>query len=71
MERGAKVLLRDVDVDAVRGEVLGVLGPSGAGKSTLFRALVGELVLESGTVRLEGKEVSSCAISCYVFSPKI
>lgn len=59
VERGAKVLVRDVDVEALRGEVLGVLGPSGAGKSTLFRALVGEQVLESGTVHLDGKEIST------------
>jgi lipopolysaccharide export system ATP-binding protein len=59
VERGAKVLLRDVDVEAVRGEVLGVLGPSGAGKSTLFRALVGEQALEGGTVHLDGKEIST------------
>lgn len=59
VERGAKVLVRDVDVAALRGEVLGVLGPSGAGKSTLFRALVGEQALESGTVHLEGKEITS------------
>lgn len=59
VERGAKVLVRDVDVEAFRGEVLGVLGPSGAGKSTLFRALVGEQALESGTVLLEGQEISS------------
>jgi len=59
VERGAKVLVRDVDVEALRGEVLGVLGPSGAGKSTLFRALVGEQALESGTVHLEGKDISS------------
>lgn len=59
VERGGKVLVRDVDVEALRGEVLGVLGPSGAGKSTLFRALVGEQVLESGTVHLDGKEIST------------
>ncbi|HWL89486.1 MAG TPA: ATP-binding cassette domain-containing protein [Polyangiaceae bacterium] len=56
--RGGKVLLRDVDVAADAGDVLGVLGPSGAGKSTLFRALVGESLPAAGTVQLEGVDVT-------------
>lgn len=56
--RGGKVLLRDADVRADRGEVVGVLGPSGAGKSTLFRALMGELEPDAGSVAFEGEDVS-------------
>ncbi|WP_394827585.1 ATP-binding cassette domain-containing protein [Pendulispora albinea] len=56
--RGGKVILRDVDVTAHEGEVLGVLGPSGAGKSTLFRALVGERLPDAGTVRLGERDVT-------------
>lgn len=57
--RGGKVILRDVDVAANEGEVLGILGPSGAGKSTLFRALVGESRPDAGTVRLGGEDVTN------------
>jgi lipopolysaccharide export system ATP-binding protein len=56
--RGGRAILRGVDIEAHRGEVLGVLGPSGAGKSTLFRALVGEALPDEGTVVLEGREVT-------------
>jgi lipopolysaccharide export system ATP-binding protein len=56
--RGGKLLLRDVDVSLRAGEVLGVLGPSGAGKSTLFRALVGEIVPDSGSVKFAGDEIT-------------
>lgn len=56
--RGGKVILRGVDLDARAGEVVGVLGPSGAGKSTLFRALVGEVPPDQGTVWLAGKDVT-------------
>jgi lipopolysaccharide export system ATP-binding protein len=57
--RGGQAILRGVDVEARRGEVLGVLGPSGAGKSTLFRALVGEAAPDEGTVLLAGRDVTS------------
>lgn len=55
---GKTTILRDVNVQVARGEVLGVLGPSGAGKSTLFRALVGDLSVTSGTIRLGGDDVT-------------
>jgi lipopolysaccharide export system ATP-binding protein len=55
---GDKTILRNVDVAAQPGEVLGVLGPSGAGKSTLFRSLVGETPPDAGTVFLGGEDVT-------------
>jgi lipopolysaccharide export system ATP-binding protein len=56
--RGGKAILRGVDLETHSGQVLGVLGPSGAGKSTLFRALVGEALPASGTVTLDGIDVT-------------
>lgn len=56
--RGGEGILRGVDLEARRGEVVGVLGPSGAGKSTLFRALVGETPPDAGTVTLLGDDVT-------------
>ncbi|CAN5403901.1 LPS export ABC transporter ATP-binding protein [soil metagenome] len=58
VERGDKVLLREVDIEVRAGEILGVLGPSGAGKSTLFRALTGEEIPQSGTVVLRDRDVT-------------
>lgn len=58
VERGEKTILRGIDVEAKDGEVVGILGPSGAGKSTLFRALVGETPIASGTVALDGHDVT-------------
>lgn len=59
VERGDTTILRGIDVSAGAGEVVGILGPSGAGKSTLFRALVGEVPVASGAVRLLGDDVTS------------
>jgi lipopolysaccharide export system ATP-binding protein len=58
VERGGKAILRGVDIEVGKGEVLGVLGPSGAGKSTLFRALVGESLPDAGTVTLGTQDVT-------------
>lgn len=57
--RGGKMLLRDVNLSAEGGEVLGVLGPSGAGKSTLFRALTGDRRPDAGKVLLNGTDVTA------------
>jgi lipopolysaccharide export system ATP-binding protein len=58
LTRGQRAILRDVDLEAHGGDVLGVLGPSGAGKSTLFRVLVGELDPNEGRVSLLGEDVT-------------
>ncbi|MFQ6350454.1 heme ABC transporter ATP-binding protein [Pseudomonas sp. R11F] len=52
IRRGRKVVLTDITLDLLSGEVLGVLGPNGAGKSTLLGALCGELHPDQGSVWL-------------------
>jgi len=44
-------------LEVAAGEVLGVVGPNGAGKTTLFNALCGVSDFQSGTVRLDGREL--------------
>jgi lipopolysaccharide export system ATP-binding protein len=52
VEKGGRVIVRDVSVTVSSGEVVGLLGPSGAGKSTFFGALLGEEALARGKVML-------------------
>ena len=47
-------VLRDIDLEVARGEVVVVLGPSGSGKSTLCRAINRLEPIDSGTVEIDG-----------------
>ncbi|HBH54240.1 MAG TPA: ABC transporter ATP-binding protein [Planctomycetaceae bacterium] len=49
---GDRQVLDGVSAAISRGDKIGILGPNGAGKTTLIRALLGELPVDSGTVRL-------------------
>ena len=49
---GARKVLDDVHVRAVRGERIAIIGPNGAGKTTLLKILAGELAPDSGSVTL-------------------
>jgi branched-chain amino acid transport system ATP-binding protein len=51
--------LRDVTLELRRGEIVGLIGPNGAGKSTLVNVLTGFDRPTSGTVELEGRDVTS------------
>lgn len=51
---GGTVVLRDLDLDVFRGEILGVVGASGAGKSVLLRSILGLLPIQAGTIVLSG-----------------
>ena len=55
---GAVTALDAVDLDLYDGEVLALLGDNGAGKSTLIKCCAGALRLDSGTISMNGAEVS-------------
>lgn len=45
------------------GEIHAVIGPNGAGKSTLIAQLAGELRPDAGTIKFDGRDVTSASIS--------
>lgn len=55
----ARRLLDRVDLQAKRGQFVGLIGPNGAGKSTLLRAISSVLRIEEGVISLEGEDLRS------------
>jgi branched-chain amino acid transport system ATP-binding protein len=56
---GAFKAVDSASVGVNAGEILGLIGPNGAGKSTFFNCLTGDLAPTSGTVLLQGEDVTS------------
>ncbi len=52
-------VVHDVSLSLQRGEVVGLLGPNGAGKTTCFYLLTGLVAPDSGTINLDGMDVTS------------
>jgi len=51
-------IISSCSVNVNRGEIVAILGPNGAGKSTAMKAMLGLLNLKSGTVTIDGKDIS-------------
>lgn len=51
-------ILNGCSLKVAKGELVGIIGPNGAGKSTLLKALFGLVKIHSGTVTLEGREIT-------------
>lgn len=49
-------VLKDIDFDLNRGEVLGLVGENGAGKSTLIKILSGVVKADSGIINIDGEQ---------------
>jgi len=62
VQRGAKLVIPDLDVEIAAGRITGLLGPSGSGKSTFLRAIVGVQEVLGGTVTVLGQEAGSPAL---------
>ncbi|EAP77388.1 amino acid ABC transporter ATP-binding protein [Roseovarius nubinhibens] len=55
---GEVKVLRGVSMDIQKGEVICIIGPSGSGKSTLIRCINALNDIQSGSITVEGIEVS-------------
>ena len=59
----SKIAIDKISFEMHSGDILGLLGPNGAGKTTLFYIIAGLLKKDSGSIKLDSKEVSNMDIS--------
>ena len=52
-------IISSCSITANKGEIVAILGPNGAGKSTAMKAMLGLLKLKSGSVTLNGEDISN------------
>jgi lipopolysaccharide export system ATP-binding protein len=53
-----RTVVHDVSLRVDSGEVVGLLGPNGAGKTTCFYMIVGLVMSDAGSIRLDGHDIT-------------
>lgn len=56
---GRTPVIRGLDLTVADGEFVGVIGPNGAGKTTAFGLIAGNLRCDSGTIHLQGQDITA------------
>lgn len=54
---GTKTVLRDINLDIFKGEIIGYIGPNGAGKSTTVKIMLGLIEQFSGEIKILGENI--------------
>ena len=54
-----KAILKDISFEVAEGECVALIGPNGAGKTTLLDCLLGDKLVTSGQVSIQGLPVTS------------
>jgi len=54
----AKLALDDLSLKIERGDFITIIGANGAGKSTLFNAISGDFYVDTGSIVLDGKDIT-------------
>ena len=53
-----RAVVQNVSLRVHRGEAVGLLGPNGAGKTTSFYMIVGLIQPDTGTIKLDGADIT-------------
>ena len=54
---GKNQVLKGVDLHITQGGIFAILGPNGSGKTTLIKSVLGMVIPQSGTIKLNGKTI--------------
>jgi zinc transport system ATP-binding protein len=66
---GGEAALKDVNLTVRQKDCIAIIGPNGGGKTTLLKLMLGLLVPEKGTVRVDGKSPQA-ASPCIGYVPQ-
>ena len=61
--KGGPQILKDVNIEIEKGEILAILGPNGAGKTTLLRCMMDMLHWQEGRSLLDGEDIRNMPAS--------
>ncbi|MCW9032128.1 MAG: ATP-binding cassette domain-containing protein [Gammaproteobacteria bacterium] len=61
--RGNRMIFDGIDMDIPRGKITAIMGPSGTGKTTLLRLIGGQIKPLTGTIKVDGIEVTELSRS--------
>ena len=50
--------IRNISLSVNKGDIIGLLGPNGSGKTTIMKAMLGLIPYESGSIKINGMELS-------------
>ena len=59
---GKRMVVKDVDLDVNKGEIVGLLGPNGAGKTTTFYMITGMIKPTKGKIFLDENDITNRAM---------
>src|SRR3954466_14825978 len=60
---GERTIMKGLDLEVYRGEILGFVGASGTGKSVLTRAILGLIPKQAGTIEVFGENVDQLSLA--------
>lgn len=58
MNYGSKQVLKGINLDVYKGQIIGYIGPNGAGKSTTVKIMLGLIKGYRGTVKVSGQNIA-------------
>ena len=59
---GKKIIVKDVDIEIRKGEIISLIGPNGGGKSTILKTISRQLDIKEGAVYIDNRHLEDFSI---------